>query len=916
MTQRAGLNQIKNSDTGYRSFLEQYSELEDGARYVKRPVETFGDLPQVGNQDGDECLVKDRDIKYRWNSGLQAWRPLLGKGYDVPNGKIRRYRGHIVATEGQKVIQLNHHFDVGENTLDVYVQGMLQMIDLDYYEVDDTTIEFVTPLEEGMTVTYCTPYLVGNTTEDIVLTQRLQAIEYNHYHLMLNQYYAGKPVKNQGVVFDGFLNTSYIDYAKTSLNMEYDNVNRVIRTKLNNQATFHESFENKDQMSAATNALIEKSEATLPLQGYTSVFKDQFINKSYINQGETTAFVDIDNQRITVDAVQSGGGHYVNGDFMVDTGNVDLVGVQRADYDYNHNDVYSIQPHGPFLSLMSKSLWHIRNVWPYPVPNNLSFHSVDGVDFNRYASRCTIGVGNRDFTGGTFAITEDSKSFMTYLRGNNMLMTINQYDEGSGRFSQSVYSTLGQRAAQFGFGKVNRPDGFGAPILKDTMNLTEIHQVGATEKELIVRCGDVLYFIQPISNTFRLNRTLDFTNSTRKPSLYNVMSKQFTSDDRYLYFPARLEREGVYGYYLEVFDLETGDFVNEVLITTSEDGVPGTTAMAFDHLSHRIILAANWGNKVQLDGKMLNDYSIPASPTMPAFLVFDTPSVSTKILRSTLIKTNLRDVYCKLNVKENLNGGLIEYFIRLGSGAWVKVSPGAEVLFKNPFGAKETSLELRATLRSSVGALKSPEIKEWSLEVKAYSENEVIYESKPQILNMLHVTGGRLSLDQLVPDQTSLQWSIKFDQRDEVLVSQDGSFNTTGKLEQTSAILKARLATNDKLMSPAIRDVTLRMYYSDAGYMESTIYEQIQDIQTASMWLTTNATSEYVDIHISRDGGLTWYEGVRGETQKQQDGSTETRFDFDLKSGDEAIRNKLKVKFTTNGAVDIKQYGVLINPVI
>lgn len=55
----------------------------------------------------------------------------------------------FVATLGQKVFKLPSPYRVGEKLLDVYLNGIRQRLNIDYYETDELTVTFVDDLLDG-----------------------------------------------------------------------------------------------------------------------------------------------------------------------------------------------------------------------------------------------------------------------------------------------------------------------------------------------------------------------------------------------------------------------------------------------------------------------------------------------------------------------------------------------------------------------------------------------------------------------------------------------------------------------------------------------------------------------------------------------------------------------------------------------
>lgn len=55
----------------------------------------------------------------------------------------------ISATDGQLIVSLGNRYRPGTRELEVYLNGVRQVLNVDYTEVDPFTIQFVEPLETG-----------------------------------------------------------------------------------------------------------------------------------------------------------------------------------------------------------------------------------------------------------------------------------------------------------------------------------------------------------------------------------------------------------------------------------------------------------------------------------------------------------------------------------------------------------------------------------------------------------------------------------------------------------------------------------------------------------------------------------------------------------------------------------------------
>lgn len=918
MTQRARLDQLKRSrsDIQYRTFLEQYEELERRAGHAHQPVATVGDLPTVGNKPGDECLVLDKGIKYYWDAGLQAWRPLLGKGYDVPTGLIKRHRGRIVAAGGETEIILSHRYDVGEDTLDVYINGILQDVDIDYLEIDESTIQFVTPLEQGMIITYMTPYVIGDAINDGEIQRRLLQIEHNHYQLMMVNYYQGKPVDSQSLFFDGFVNTQYIDYLKTTNNVEYDNVKQTMRVKLNTISKFQEVFDADTQIDMPVSSLrLANSEITLPISAtLTTAFTDDFSTSSKMAMDATTAFWDPILQQIAVDPHYSGGNHYPLGDFMGTTGGVERAGGYWA-VGQGGGALYSIAPSwawtffvqgGGYMS-MHPSTRPYANTWVKSVCADPT-SSYDHYNWHN---------GDQPWNGYSDNIV--TLKTLTYVQAVDKFFAVRQTDDGGGKVTQTllwinnrntkdmVFATGYRYEARWGTWSA-APWPTGMPNTTGGVGKTDyVHSVSATKDHLLIRVEDIIFFVDP--KTMAVVKTLDWSSAAEKPSRFLNNSMQFAADNRFLYFPWW----GVYneknGYFVEVYDIQDGHFIDKYFITET---YPTTTAMCYDFIRNRMMFGLWANNWYTLDNKgVAGNYSTNA--TLGGAMYFDPPSTNFVVAQSQPIYTNLSKVEYRLSATQVLNGGVIEYFIRFNGAAWQKIALGTTYTWDNPKKTDTAVIELRVSLKNNVGTVTSPIVTDWTLAIKQYL-GKGKYVSKDQVLSLDKVTGGKLALNQTIPQESSLQWKIQLDpQAAAIPVAADGSFSTPSNLSTAQAIVTGEFATNNTLFSPVVRDYTLNMYYVNAARLESTIYAQMQDMTHATMWVTNTSSNDYVQPYLSRDGGMTWVEGQRESSVKLPDGSFESQYRFTF-SGAEKIRNQAKVAFDLRGATEIVQYGVSLNP--
>lgn len=933
MTQRANLHQLQRTSIAHSTFYEQYTQLEKNSAHQREPVRSAGDLPMTGNRDGSQCLVLDEGTVYYWNDGLQKWQSVLGKAYEI-SSNMRRFKRKYIAEEGQTVFHLDFIYEVGADALDVYVQGMLQDVTQDYEETDDRTITFRNPLPKDIIVTVATPMVIEGTYGVREIEKRLKELEHNNYQMIMSQYYSGKPVEVRGILFDGFLDTKYIDFMMTSLNMKYDNILKTMRLDGESIVMLYETFDNNTLIDPTSEVLLKNSEITLPIETiYKEVFKDDFSTRRYINEEMTNAYHDLEKQLITTVDTFAGANHYYKGDFMGTTGKADQVGFSSSvsvgavyynssNWDFTQTSTRNVSPYVPYSVVPTSSyMWaasdeHMvgRNKFPYNYNSYLSqANNYRNALINPYAGSSSTYVYRslplaNSFDGARY------KSMMVYVKSADTIYALYQYGEGSDKYYQKlIYGQMQSSTTIADMSSMsvpaNRPPTiFGSDKTAYTESIDYIYQIAATEKEVLLRTKDKVYFLDVATNA--IVKTLDWSMSDVKPAIYNNQSQQFAADARYLYFPAYLSVNGVSGYYLEVFDINTGVFVNRILVSqTSQTYL--ITAMHFDFYTSRLILGQRYENKYALNSKDVNTYTVGSSYL--TFIVFDTPNVNERIVQSKPITTNLPVINYRLRAIQQLNDGLITYYIRIGGGAWIKIDKDKENTYVNPNGAKETTLELRAVLRTTSKSTTSPILTDWTLEVMPFKTTG-IYKSITKQMSLKDGTGGRLSTTESIPVTSSLQWSLQV-QKDmpEITFSSSKEFTIPDNVFEGNVTLFARLGTNNVLMSPVVQDAQLQLYKVNAGILESTIFEQTDDVKNVTMWVTSGSSNDYYKAHLSRDGGKTWELGKRVNAVKGSDGNVETEWKFDMKI-DTSEKRKVKIKLEMNGVTEIHQYGAVISP--
>lgn len=924
MAQRPRLSQLKRNDVNFKTFKEQFESLEGNTGHFRPPVRTKGELPFDGNINGAQCLVVDEGVVYYWDDEIQNWQPTLGQVFKMDEASFQRWKKNFKATAGQQEFYTDVLFSYGKHEVDVFVNGILQDIEDDYMEVDNRTIRFNEGLPEGASVTIATPMVIQSNVNIEEYLARLEDIEFNSYQMMMSQYYDGKNFDAKGMTFDGFINTSMVDYSLTTSNIMYDSVKKSMYMFKREDTGIVEHFDETSNIELSeSDVYIRGSEITLPITtAYIEAFKDEFTNQDLVDIAETNASWNREKGIMTNNDTAGGGDSYYKGDFMGETGNVDLVGFSEGisvtyrywnGWDYRSavtsSMCYGVLPMGSMNAIINSLAMIYRGVWPY---NSYSYMYRDGSSNNNRTDGDYSVRGGSNFAKNIFLENSlEWRPATTYVRGWNQIVALKQVSESSGRYYQRLARASGRTQSLY-WSWANRPSGlpntlFGSQTNTFTQSATYISQIGSTYDMLLIRAGNILYFLD---SNFSVVKTLDWSKATRKPSTYNVVSQQITADKRYLYFPARLLRDGYWGYYLEVFNIEDGSYVNEILVTRDNSGSPGTTAMGFDHDYNRLVLGQQGGYRYTLFGKSKN--SISEYSSYAGMLIFEPQDERTREVVSKPFRTNLPYVYYRLAASQALNAGTIDYYIRFGAEAWTKINLNTAYTWTNPEGAAETTVQLRAVLRTTLTASKAPELTSWTLSVRPFTA-QAVYRSKPKLINMDGISGGRLEATQNIPNESSLQWYVELDEtNDRYIAGTGGAFDFESMTGDAYFVIEANLSTKDFLLSPVVKDVAMQLYRDEEGIMYTETSQQINDIRDISVWVTTSAGNDKYELEISRDNGERWDKAEKRDSILMQNGDIETNWRLrynEIAQGKRAF----KMRFILNGPTEIIQYGARID---
>jgi len=123
--------------------------ISAGVERWELPVPNFIDLPLSSNTNGDIRLVLSENVLYRWKESVSEWQPVT----DV------KWQENFNLTNGQTVINLTNSYEVGNDEILVFYNGLLQRVTEDYAETSSTSITLVQAGELGDYIT-----VIGNPT--------------------------------------------------------------------------------------------------------------------------------------------------------------------------------------------------------------------------------------------------------------------------------------------------------------------------------------------------------------------------------------------------------------------------------------------------------------------------------------------------------------------------------------------------------------------------------------------------------------------------------------------------------------------------------------------------------------------------------------------------------------------------------
>lgn len=132
--------------------ISYFVSRDNGLTWVPANRDTYTSLEEArpGTKIRLKAVMHEPDL----NCMIKGWG-LQGIFYrDITSQNITTLFEEYTATEGQVIFPLVDIYPMGNNAIQVYVNGIYQSIFKDYNEIDNRTIQFLEGLEAGDTVTF------------------------------------------------------------------------------------------------------------------------------------------------------------------------------------------------------------------------------------------------------------------------------------------------------------------------------------------------------------------------------------------------------------------------------------------------------------------------------------------------------------------------------------------------------------------------------------------------------------------------------------------------------------------------------------------------------------------------------------------------------------------------------------------
>lgn len=220
----------ENLSSEIRYLLENINT--DNTSYWKEPVATVDLLPTENNKNGDIRLVLEELKFYKWNENISSWEFIniadsnsSSNEIDIPIN-LSSYTdiiGEFFARENQTIFTAQKPYGLGTDNLQVLLNGLLMMKDVDYKEIDDRTIEFLSPLEEDDYVLMC---VINKNEKDVKAVVENIVIDKTTRIVKLN--YAYQPgidtikVYLNGVLMNSGFEEDYIEIDSNTIKFNFD----------------------------------------------------------------------------------------------------------------------------------------------------------------------------------------------------------------------------------------------------------------------------------------------------------------------------------------------------------------------------------------------------------------------------------------------------------------------------------------------------------------------------------------------------------------------------------------------------------------------------------------------------------------------------------------------------------------------
>lgn len=190
-------------------YVRYYVSRDDGGSWVEVfPSQTMSlHSCKAGKIFRMKAIIDDQisDLK------LNYWGAFLTVGRDIHAQNITALYEEYEAQDGQQLFKLSNPYQMGNYSLQVYLNGVRQSIFKDYHEVDQYHIEFIEPLmggQDGDRITFVVQSGAYNE-HDMVLVDRIKTIENIHQDEFIDHDVTYEYNENNKVIKETYTGTPY-----------------------------------------------------------------------------------------------------------------------------------------------------------------------------------------------------------------------------------------------------------------------------------------------------------------------------------------------------------------------------------------------------------------------------------------------------------------------------------------------------------------------------------------------------------------------------------------------------------------------------------------------------------------------------------------------------------------------------------